>query len=58
MYPGKYSTRLHSILSLTGTEHRVVKDLSFHPQRIDFEYVDRKLNEERVKVDAFIRKYC
>ena len=27
-------------------------------QRIDFEYVDRKLNEERVKVDAFIRKYC
>ncbi len=58
VYPGKYSTRLHSILSLTGTEHRVVKDLSFHPQRIDFEYVDRKLNEERVKVDAFIRKYC
>lgn len=58
VYPGKYSTRLSSILNLTGTDHRAVNDLSFEQKPIDFNFVEKKLAEERKKAEEFIRKYC
>lgn len=57
-YPGKYSTRLQSVLSLTGTEHRVITENTQKPAEIDFDFVDKKLNEEREKVTRFIENYC
>lgn len=56
-YPGKYSTRLQSILELTGTTHRVMNE-NKDVQPIDFDYVDKVLNKEREKVDKFITDYC
>lgn len=54
-YPGKYSTRLQSILQLTGTEHRVIKTIDDDPKDIDFEHVNEVLNSERKRVDEFIK---
>lgn len=57
-YPGKYSTRLQSILSLTGTEHRAIVDGNNMAHDIDYEYVDTVLNAERQKVTDLINQYC
>lgn len=56
-YPGKYSTRLQSVLELTGTEHRVMNE-NDNVKPIDFDYVDKVLNKERQKVDDFLNEYC
>lgn len=57
-YPGKYNTRIQSILNLTGTSHRVVSDINQKIAPIDFGYVNNVLNNERQKVDRFIKNYC
>ncbi len=57
-YPEKYSTRLQSILELTATEHRVVKELNDCPEKIDYVHVESVLNLERDKVTSFIEENC
>lgn len=57
-YPGKYSGRLQSILKLTGTEHRVVKDMADSPDGIDYSFVDEVLHHERKRVTEFIKENC
>lgn len=50
VYPGKYSTRLQSILEITGLENRVANDendLSIVSENIDFEKVNKIIDEER-----------
>lgn len=50
VYPGKYSTRLQSILEITGLENRVAKDendLSIVSEKIDFEKVNKVIDKER-----------
>ncbi len=37
-YPGKYSTRISSILELTGTKHRAVGESEFSYDVINYEY--------------------
>ena len=52
VYPEKYSTRLQSILELTGLENRVAKneqDLKIVDSKIDYEKVNTILNKERKK---------
>ena len=52
VYPGKYSTRLQSILKITGLENRVAQDendLDVVKRKIDFEKVNKKINIERQK---------
>ena len=53
-YPGKYNTRLQSVLELTGTAHRVMNGKS-ETGEINFNKVDEVLNRERKKVDDFIQ---
>ena len=52
VYPEKYSTRLQSILELTGLEDRVAKDendLSIIDKEIDFNHTDKVLKLEKSK---------
>ena len=52
VYPGKYSTRLQSILQILGLENRVAKnenDMSVVDNKIDFKIVNEKLIQEREK---------
>lgn len=52
VYPGKYSTRLQSILQILGLENRVAKDendMSVVDNKINFEVVNEKLIQEREK---------
>ena len=52
VYPGKYSTRLQSILKILGLENRVAKDendMSVVDRNINFEKVNEKLIQEREK---------
>lgn len=52
VYPGKYSTRLQSILELLGLEDRVAKsenDMELVNKHIDFENVNQKIERERTK---------
>ena len=52
VYPGKYSTRLQSILEILGLENRVAKDendLKIIDNIIDFENANAKLKNERKK---------
>ena len=58
-YPGKYSTRLRSLLELTNTTDRVITDTSkYNLAPIDYEYVNMVLIKEREKAAEFIRKNC
>lgn len=57
-YPGKYSSRLQSILELTGTEHRVIKETSDCPNEIDFFHVDEVFLRERTRIAEFIKANC
>ena len=54
-YPGKYNSRLQSVLELTGTEHRVMNDKKKY-EPIDFGRVNNVLNKERAKATEFIQK--
>lgn len=58
IYPKRFSTRLESILTLTGLTHRVVTDptdFSIGEQPIHYEQVDRILAAEREKTMAFLK---
>ena len=54
-YPGKYNSRLQSVLELTGTEHRVMNDKKKY-EPIDFTKVNKVLERERAKATSFIQK--
>ena len=54
-YPGKYNSRLQSVLELTGTEHRVMNNKKKY-EPIDFAKVNDVLERERVKATTFIQK--
>ena len=52
MYPEKYSTRLQSILKITGLENRVAQDendMSVINNEIDFSKINSIIDEERKK---------
>lgn len=57
-YPGKYSSRISSILELTGAKHRIVNEPGFEYSEIDFDNVNRVLSEEREKTIRFLRTNC
>ncbi len=58
-YPDEYSSRLQSIMELTGTLSRRVNDVNHYDQSpIDYDHVGDVLAKERNKVTDFIRKYC
>jgi hypothetical protein len=56
-YPPRFSTRLQSILELTGLNDRVIefKDLTIPDRTINYERINYILNEERAKADAFLK---
>lgn len=50
VFPEKYSTRVESILKITGLESRIVKDytnISLKDKMIDFTEANKKLDEQR-----------
>ena len=52
VYPEKYSTRLQSILKITGLENRVAQDendISVINNEIDFSKINSIIDEERKK---------
>ncbi len=58
VYPGKYSTRLQSILNILGLENRVAKDekdLSIIENKINYELVCEKLKKEREKSICWLK---
>lgn len=57
-YPGKYSTRISSIMELTGVKHRIVGEKEFNCSEIDFDNVNSVLSEEREKSLAFLNMNC
>ena len=56
--PGKYNSRIQSILKLTKTEHRLVSTLEQKIKDIDYDNVREILNSEREKATDFIKKNC
>lgn len=60
-YPGMYSTRLRSLLELTGTTDRVVNnsDIDIKTlERIDYSKVNEILNCERNKAIRYLQECC
>lgn len=57
-YPGKYNTRIQSLLELTGTQGRVMSNGIQNYTPIDYTSVRRILDIEREKVNKFILTYC
>ncbi len=55
-YPPKYSTRLESILELTGQQSRVVKNGEADSSEIDFAMVNRIFESERQKNIEFLKE--
>ena len=58
VYPGKYSTRLQSILEILGLPDRVANDendLSVVEQKIDYKYVNSILDSKRCDSLAWLR---
>ena len=59
VYPEKYSTRLQSILKITGLENRVAQDendLDVVKRKIDFERVNKMINIEREKSLSWLKE--
>ena len=59
VYPEKYSTRLQSILKITGLENRVAQnenDLDVVKRKIDFEKVNKRINIEREKSLSWLKE--
>ena len=57
VYPGKYSTRLQSILEIVGLTNRVAKDendMDIIRNKIDFDLVNKKISEERAKSNNWL----
>lgn len=57
-YPGKFNTRIQSLLELTGTQDRVMGNGKNDYNTIDYANVRKILDRERKKVDNFISTYC
>ena len=58
VYPGKYSTRLQSILEILNLTNRVAKDekdMSIVESRIDYSRVNALLDAERIRSLAWLR---
>lgn len=58
VYPGKYSTRLQSILSILGLTSRVArdeKDMSIISSKIDYAHVNELLATERMRSLAWLK---
>lgn len=58
VYPGKFSTRLQSILELNGLENRVAKDdsdLEIVEENIDFSKVNLIMDKERTASDNWLK---
>lgn len=58
-YPERFSTRLASIAELTGVTNRVIdnyNNLSICDRKIDFEYANRMLENERKKSLEYLKK--
>lgn len=55
-YPGRFSTRIDSILKLTGAAHRAVNTPNFEDRPIDYGHVNQVLDEERVRTENFLRQ--
>ena len=58
-YPERFSTRLASIAELTGVTNRVIDDynnLAICERKIDFEYANRMLENERKKSLEYLKK--
>lgn len=58
-YPEKFSTRLASIVELTGITNRVIdnyEDLSICDRKIDFKYANNILEEERKKSITYLKQ--
>lgn len=59
VYPQKYSTRVQSILEITGLENRVAKDendLKIIEKQIDFAKVNEKIEVERKKSLSWLKE--
>ena len=59
VFPEKYSTRVKSILEITGLESRIVTDctdISLSNDMIDFSEANIKINEQRNMANEFIDK--
>lgn len=59
VFPEKYSTRVESILKVTGLESRIVKDylnISLADEKINFENANNKLEEQRRIANEYIEK--
>lgn len=57
--PERFSTRIASVLALTGTEDRMLasqQDIAMYERQIDFEYTTEKLDEMRKKSIAFLEE--
>ena len=57
-YPHKFSTRLESLVNLTGQQKRVVhadSPLSLADEPIDFDYVSCRLEAERKKALEYLK---
>lgn len=60
IYPNEYSTRIDSILELTGLEHKHLcnyNDFFVADRKIDYEKVNKILDSERKKADGFLNEY-
>lgn len=57
-YPGKYSTRISSIMELTGVNHRIVGEPGFNYSDINFDNVNRVLSDERERTMTFLKENC
>ena len=58
VYPGKYSTRLQSILEILNLTNRVAideKDMSIVESRIDYSRVNALLDAERIRSLTWLR---
>lgn len=59
VFPEKYSTRVESILKITGLESRIVKDYndsSLRDNKIDFTEANRVLEEQRLIANDYLNK--
>ena len=59
IFPEKFSTRLASILEVTGLQDRIVKDyndIELADKKIDFTHANKILEEERKKASQYLDK--
>ena len=58
-FPDEYNSRLKSLMELTGTLSRRVNDVNYYnTDPINYDYVNKTLERERKRSEAFIRQNC